>query len=501
MPAVTEQLKNKAKLVLLLTSLVLLSSVSTGNAQVPYLLQTIDVPSDPPFSAPANHTFVTGISGQKLVGIYSDKFGITNGFYYNGTNWIQLNFTPTGISGSTIVGEEFTTNGVKEGVIYRNGVVSVFKVSLVGGGTVGNVLLGDTELNGISGTHIVGTYTDTNKKYQAFLYNGTNASKLVDPSTLFPNGTNSILVGTTVPTSIDKTHVVGFTHSVLGTSGIHGFLYDGKNWTMLDCPFGGHTMPSGISGSNIVGTYTDVNGTTRGFLYNTNTTNWTSIDDLLGDQSIVSTGTYPTGVDGNTIVGTYTDTNSLVQSFQLTQEVLSQSITIDTNSLDSNSLPPSISYGSKPRVINATADSGLPVTFASSNPKVATISHTNMITFAGVGSTIITATQAGGNGTGGIYLAATPVKLKLTVFKGTQSIINFAPTTPQSFAKNFQVIFRASSTSGLPVTFTSNKASIISIAGKVGTIKAKGGVTITANQKGDANWASAVPVPVTITVQ
>lgn len=67
-----------------------------------------------------------------------------------------------------------------------------------------------------------------------------------------------------------------------------------------------------------------------------------------------------------------------------------------------NRLGQTISFGSlsgqrvdaAPFILNATASSGLPVSYTSSNPGVATVSG-NTVTITGVGSTIITASQTG----------------------------------------------------------------------------------------------------------
>jgi hypothetical protein len=64
-----------------------------------------------------------------------------------------------------------------------------------------------------------------------------------------------------------------------------------------------------------------------------------------------------------------------------------------------------------PTTLTASASSGLPVSFASSNPGVATVSS-NVVTLVGLGSTVITASQAGD----AVYLAASNVQQTLVVF-------------------------------------------------------------------------------------
>ncbi len=67
-------------------------------------------------------------------------------------------------------------------------------------------------------------------------------------------------------------------------------------------------------------------------------------------------------------------------------------------------------FGDSPFALTATASSGLAVSYVSSNPNVATVSG-NTVTLVGVGSTTITASQAGDNN----YQAATDVSRSLSV--------------------------------------------------------------------------------------
>jgi len=497
MPAIFVNLKkSRLQCVLIFLLLSLHHGVSVGYAQSSYLIQTINAPSALP-----NSTIVTGISGQSLVGTYNDTNGISRGFLFNESKWVSFpNLTPSGIYSSKIIGQLSSLDVSSPGVVYEKGVTTVFNPILPGG-----IHTGPTELYGISGSYIVGTYSDKNKQEQGFIYNGSSAWKINNPLTTYNMGGIAVSFGNTVPTSIDAIkgiHVVGYFFSTLtANSARHGFLYDGTNWTTLDCPFGSDTIPSGISGSEIVGTYKDPTGITRGFIRDG--TNWSTLDDLLDDVSIA---TYPTGIDQGTIVGTYADTNTLVHSFQLAPTPVlggpppprPQQITVDTNTL-----PAIVAFGVAPLPVSATASSGLLVHFSSSNPKVATISGTNIITINGVGVTTITMTQIGD----GTYAPATPIKLKLTVTKGTQTIsYTTPPPSILKFSNNYQFDLFATSTSGLPVTFKSNKVRVLVITGnaKIGykaTVKGTGTVIITALQAGNPNWSAAVSLTNTIKIQ
>ncbi|WP_028786297.1 T9SS C-terminal target domain-containing protein [Terrimonas ferruginea] len=84
--------------------------------------------------------------------------------------------------------------------------------------------------------------------------------------------------------------------------------------------------------------------------------------------------------------------------------------TISFNTQTSNSTV-TVTYGDPVQDGSATASSGLPVTYSSSNNGVASIDATGQITIHSVGTTLIAADQAGDN----IYLGASPVIFTLVV--------------------------------------------------------------------------------------
>jgi hypothetical protein len=96
------------------------------------------------------------------------------------------------------------------------------------------------------------------------------------------------------------------------------------------------------------------------------------------------------------------------------------SVTSDVATLTVNPLPQAIAFGdlpfkvltSEPFSPGASADSGLPVSYASEDPGVATV-ISNLVTVVGQGTTTITASQPGD----GAYQAAMPVSRTLTVMR------------------------------------------------------------------------------------
>jgi subtilisin family serine protease len=135
-----------------------------------------------------------------------------------------------------------------------------------------------------------------------------------------------------------------------------------------------------------------------------------------------------------------------------------------------------------------SATSGLPVSFNSSNPSVATISSGNVLSLVGVGITTITASQEGNDN----FNASSPVQRTLLVTKGDQTITFPAIVSLAQGDAEFDL--QAISNSGLPLVFISSDPSRLRIANGVATLLAPGRVTIRAMHAGDANWNAAQTV-------
>jgi hypothetical protein len=238
-----------------------------------------------------NGTYAEGISGNYIVGYYSDASHITHGFLYDGSSYKALDdplanygTQAHGIDGANIVG----------GYHYRFWWMRgrpVITHGFLYDGTSYKTLdpPGWVQFNyctGISGSNIVGCYGDRNGHTQGYLYNGSSYRTLS-----VAGATNTLANG------ISGSNIVG---EYLDSKGWHGFLYNGSTWKTLDDPLATQdTGAYGISGSNIVGNYADGTGT-YGFLYNGST--YTTLDDPLATQD---TGAY--GISGSNIVGNYAD--------------------------------------------------------------------------------------------------------------------------------------------------------------------------------------------------
>jgi uncharacterized protein (TIGR03437 family) len=144
-------------------------------------------------------------------------------------------------------------------------------------------------------------------------------------------------------------------------------------------------------------------------------------------------------------------------------------------------------FGTPPITVNATASSGLAVSFASSTTTVCTVSGVT-VALAAVGTCTIAALQAGNPN----FAAAAPVIQSFMVTQAQQSI-NFGALSNQMFGN--PLALGADASSGLPVVFTASPPSVCVVSGVNVTLTGIGTCTITATQPGNANYAAATPVP------
>ncbi|MHA7108989.1 Calx-beta domain-containing protein [Sunxiuqinia elliptica] len=150
-------------------------------------------------------------------------------------------------------------------------------------------------------------------------------------------------------------------------------------------------------------------------------------------------------------------------------------------------------YGDADFNLTATASSGLPVSYSSSNTSVATIAG-NTVTILGAGSTTITASQAG-NAT---YNSATNVVRTLSVNKASQSIDFSLPGSITIDEGSVALV--ASSTSGLSVIFSSSDEEVATIDKNTLNLVTPGVVNIKANQTGNNNYHPAPEVTIQLEV-
>ena len=215
----------------------------------------------------------------------------------------------------------------------------------------------------------------------------------------------------------------------------------------------------------------------------------------------VKTGPATFSGDTVTITGVGTVTLSANQAGNANYTAAPQVTTSFTVSKASQTISafatiPTQTYGEAPFTITPpTASSGLAVTVkVKSGP--ATISG-NTVTITGVGTVVLSATQAGNSD----YAAAPVVTTSFTVAKAGQTI-----TFPAvgAVSVNQTVTLAATSTSGLAITYkvvaTSGYTGAATINGSSCTFTAAGKVKLAANQAGNADYKPATQVVQTVTV-
>src|SRR5690606_10723191 len=135
----------------------------------------------------------------------------------------------------------------------------------------------------------------------------------------------------------------------------------------------------------------------------------------------------------------------------------------------------------------ATVDSGLEITFVSSDESVATIVG-RTVTIIGEGTIVITASQSGNDN----YQAAIPVEQTLTVSKKSQTITFDALPSKTILDDDFDLTAVASS--GLAVMYTSSTEQVATVVGNKVTIIHLGTTTITATHAGDYEYEESSDV-------
>ena len=176
-----------------------------------------------------------------------------------------------------------------------------------------------------------------------------------------------------------------------------------------------------------------------------------------------------------------------IGAYECTQTTMSQ--TISWNQTLTATL------GDAPIHLTATASSGLPVSYSSSDTSIAYVSNDSLY-FVGVGAALITASQAGN----ALYQPAADVSLILNV---SAPVLNQTITWNQTLIANINdgtLELTATASSGLPVSYTCSDESIATVNGNVLTLVGVGQAVIIASQSGNAYFHPAQNVVKILTV-
>ena len=150
-------------------------------------------------------------------------------------------------------------------------------------------------------------------------------------------------------------------------------------------------------------------------------------------------------------------------------------------------------FGDAAFAVDATASSGLPVSFGATGD--CTVTGTS-VSVTGAGSCIITASQGGDAN----WNAAADVPQAFAIAKASQSV-SFTSPNPSPAAVGTTYAPTATATSGLPVAITLDAASTgCALAGGVVSFTAAGTCVVNANEPGNSNYNAAAQVQQSISV-
>ena len=211
------------------------------------------------------------------------------------------------------------------------------------------------------------------------------------------------------------------------------------------------------------------------------------------DGTVLGTGTLSSGVATYTASGVPQGTHLLTAVYS--GDARNAGSTSRTSSVAVDQLLQTITFNPlnnvvitvMPFALNATASSGLAVTFTSNTTPVCTVSGTTL-TVVTVGLCSVTANQPGSVA----YSPAAGVTQTFNISPGSQTI-SFGALSNKTFgAAPFSI--NASSNSGLPVIFSSSSGAVCAVSGDLVTVFGVGTCSITALQPGTANYNAAAPV-------
>jgi hypothetical protein len=204
--------------------------------------------------------------------------------------------------------------------------------------------------------------------------------------------------------------------------------------------------------------------------------------------TLTATSTAATGTSTITLTGT---SGTLTNSITLSLTVTGSGSTPQAQTITFNQIPAQVVGTSL--TLTATASSGLPVTYTPVPNGNCSISA-NVVTFLQVGNCGVVASQPGNSS----YAAAMPVGVIISVNNKSSQTITFAAIPAQPAGGS--VSLSASSSSGLPVTFTSSTTSVCAVSGSTASLLAAGTCTVVASQAGNQTYAAATPVSQSFTV-
>ncbi|MDA7757663.1 Ig-like domain-containing protein [Opitutales bacterium] len=148
------------------------------------------------------------------------------------------------------------------------------------------------------------------------------------------------------------------------------------------------------------------------------------------------------------------------------------------------------------KLVGSYATSGLPITYETNSSSVLSVNSAGLLKPQGVGKVRVTLKQAGDSH----FTAASNINFNMKILGKRSQSITFAPI-PNKKPNDSNFTISATSSSSLPVSFTSSDTSIATVtSGGTVSIVANGQVTITASQAGNGTYAAAANADQSFTI-
>lgn len=328
-----------------------------------------------------------------------------------------------------------------------------------------------TQPSGITASITAKALTVTGLSASNKAWDGTTSATITGTASL-----SGVVAGDVGNVSLSGSAVGTFSNANVGTGksvSISGLTLSGSaagNYT-LTLP----TTTANITAATAIVTLSNLSANYDGSAHGAAVS--TAPSGLTVDVTYAGASTLPTNAGNYAVVATVNDAHySGSASGTLVINPISQTITFGSRALTVGT----------PVTLNATASSGLPVSYSLISGNATLVGSS--LTANDAGAIVVRASQAGN----GNYLAATPVDVTFNSAKLSQTITFGALADKNAADPAFTL--SASASSGLPVSFAlvsgpaALSGSTVTLTGSPGT------VTITASQAGNASYDAAPDV-------
>ena len=401
-----------------------------------------------------------------MIGTYLDTNYLAHWFAYDGSNYTVIDEPQAQPGGSSDGSAGTTVNGISGTTVFGTYIDNYnlthgFEAFLLQNQTIafGSVIAGNTPgtfmLNGKSSSSLPISYS---------IFSGTNIASISGNQLIF-TGAGTVSVVATQAGSSQYNPASPVTNTISIAS--QGIAFSGVTSPQT---FGSPFTVSAISTSKLPVT----------------------ISVASGPATISGGKVTPTGAGQITLLATQTGNSNYLAA---TTNVL-VSINPASQSISFGPLTPKTYSNNLSFTVNATSDSGLPITYKTTSGTNISING-NIVTILGGGTATITASQAGNAN----WNAASNTSNAIVINPAAQTISPFAALSAQTYSPNLVIPIPApASSSGLPVNL-----SVLSSQGSLDasnnlTVSGAGTIILAANQSGNANYSSAKQVQTSLFV-